>query len=338
MIAWLTAVGERLWTVMVTLAPSILGALVTVVVAYFAASLLRRWLGRALETARVDLTLARFFANLARYALLAVAVITALGMLGVETTSFAAVIAAAGLAIGLAFQGTLSNFAAGVLLLVFRPFRVGDVVTMAGVAGKVDEIALFTTELTSFDNRRIVIPNSKILESNIENATAHATRRVDVEVGVEYGASIDASRAALERAIASLEKKIDEPPPQAFLKALGASSVDWVLRVWCKTEDYWDVHQALVRAAKLELERDGISIPFPQLQVHLARGAASPPNCARSRTGTRTEARVAPPPAVADPHSALVAHGVRGRRKRCAARHRAALTARARTRDTEPTR
>ncbi|MBW2263417.1 MAG: mechanosensitive ion channel family protein, partial [Deltaproteobacteria bacterium] len=183
--------------------------------------------------------------------------------------SFAALIAAAGLAVGLAFQGTLSNFAAGVMLLVFRPFKVGDLVTTAGNLGIVQEIELFTTELSTLDNRKIVVPNGSIFGSVIENLTHNDTRRVDVPVGVEYSADVDETRKVLEAMIPSIPAVLEDPAPQVFLAELGASSVDWQVRVWCKTEDYWDVYQATIRAAKMALDEAKLGIPFPQMDVHL---------------------------------------------------------------------
>ena len=192
-----------------------------------------------------------------------------MGVFGIETTSFAAVIGAAGLAIGLAFQGTLSNFAAGMMLLIFRPFKVGDVVTVDGHTGKVAELELFTTELTTPDNRRLIVPNNKIFGSTIENITHHPIRRVDVPVGVDYTAGIDQVREILEQVPPRIPGVLEDPSYQIFLKELGASSVDWVVRVWCKTEDFWDVHQATIRSTKMALDAEGIGIPFPQLDVHL---------------------------------------------------------------------
>lgn len=246
----------------------LVGVLVALFIARVIAAWAKRTLIRGLEARRFDETLTKFFGNTARYGILTGAVLGCLGVFGIETTSFAAVIAAMGLAVGLAFQGTLSNFAAGVMLLVFRPFKVGDLVTVDGTTGVVAELELFSTELTTPDNRRMIIPNSSIFGSKIENLTHHDTRRVDIDVGADYGADIDATRAALEAALPSVAGVLTEPAPQVFLASLGASSVDWQVRVWCATEAYWDVHQATVRATKLALDGASIGIPFPQLDVH----------------------------------------------------------------------
>ena len=184
-------------------------------------------------------------------------------------TAFAAVIGAAGLAIGLAFQGTLSHFASGILLLVFRPFGVGDTVEVAGVRGKIAEIQLFTTILDTPDNRRFFVPNSEIYDSVIQNDSFHDTRRVEVSVGADYDASIDETRAALERAIESIDSVLEEPAPQVYLDALGGSSVDWKVRAWCATADFWAVREALTRAVKMHLDEAGIGIPSPNMDIHV---------------------------------------------------------------------
>lgn len=246
----------------------VIGVLVALFVAWTVAGWLRNKLQRSLEKRSFDATLTRFFANLARYAILVGTVLGCLGVFGIQTTSFAAVIGAAGLAVGLAFQGTLSNFAAGVMLLIFRPFKVGDMVNIAGITGVVQGIELFTTEMTSPDNRRFIVPNSAIFGSNIENVTHHATRRVDVPVGVDYAADIDQTREVLEAMVKEIPGGLEDPAPQIFLKELGASSVDWVVRVWCNTGDYWGVYQEIIRRTKQALDAAGLGIPFPQMDVH----------------------------------------------------------------------
>jgi small conductance mechanosensitive channel len=245
------------------------GALALIFVAWVIAAWVGRIVARRLERVQFDLTLTRFFASVTRYTILVMALLACLSIFGVQTTSFAAVIGAAGLAVGLAMQGTLSNFAAGIMMLVFRPFTIGDVVEAGGVRGKITAIELFTTTFDTPDNRRFIVPNSLIFGATIENVTYHATRRVDVSVGADYGADIDATRAVLEKAVASVPGRIEEPAAQVFLQQLGGSSVDWQVRVWCNTEDYWDVYQATVRAVKREMDAASIGIPFPQMDVHL---------------------------------------------------------------------
>jgi small conductance mechanosensitive channel len=255
-------------TLVTTWGLKVIGVLVIVFVSWVIAGWSRRSLQRALEKRKFDATLTRFFANLLRYAILIAAGVGAMGIFGIETTSFAALIAAMGLAIGLAFQGTLSNFASGVMLLIFRPYKVGDLVQLGGVLGFVEELELFTTEIKSLDNRRYTVPNSAIFGSTIENLTHYPVRRVDVPVGCEYSADIDQCREVFEKMAPDIPGVLQDPPPQIFLAELGGSSVDWQVRVWCNTPEYWDVYQATIRDAKRSLEAAGIGIPFPQVDVH----------------------------------------------------------------------
>jgi len=199
------------------------------------------------------------------------ALVTALSLFGFEMTSFAAVLGASVLAIGLAFQGTLSNLAAGVMLLIFRPFKVGDVVEIGGESGTVFEIDLFNTAIDSFQNQRIILPNSGVFGSTITNITYHPYRRADVNVGVSYDADLDRTREVLEQAAAAVEGKRDDPAPAVVLLGLGDSSVNWVVRVWADGPVFWDVYQATVRSVKQHLDEAGLSIPFPQMDVHLDR-------------------------------------------------------------------
>ncbi|MEM9694823.1 MAG: mechanosensitive ion channel domain-containing protein [Myxococcota bacterium] len=252
----------------------IVGVLFALFAGWIVAGSLSRSFVRLLEAKDFDRTLTRFFGTLVRYAVITGVVLGCLGVFGIQTASFAAVIASAGLAIGLAFQGTLSNFAAGVMLLVFRPFKVGDVVNCAGHTGVIAEIELFTTEMTGLDNRRITIPNTKVFGDTIVNLTHHEKRRCDITVGVAYDADLDETRKVLEGAVASCDMLIDEPESQIFLQELGDSAVVWQLRCWCKTEDYWAVHEFITRAAKVHLDEHKLGIPFPQLDLHLVEAPA----------------------------------------------------------------
>ena len=250
---------------------SALGAVLLLFVAWIAAATLGRMAGSALRRASFDETLTRFFSKAVRWLVLLLGVLMCLSVFGVETTSFAAVIGAAGLAIGLAFQGTLGNFAAGIMLLVFRPYKVDDVVNVAGQLGKVFEIDLFATTLDTFDNRRIIVPNGSIFGTVIENITYHPHRRAAVDVGVGYAADIDQTREVLEKVAQATEGVLEDPAPGVILLGLGASSVDWSVRVWAKADDFGAVKQATIRAVKNALDDAGIEIPFPQLDVHLDR-------------------------------------------------------------------
>lgn len=252
----------------VTYATRVVGVLVLLFIANIVAGWVRRLVAASLEKAKFDATLTKFFSNFARYAVLIMAVLACLGVFGIETTSFAAVIGAAGLAVGLAFQGTLSNFSSGVMLLAFRPFKVGDVVTAAGTTGKVDSIELFTTRFITPDNRLIIVPNSSVFGGTIENVTHFDTRRVNVEVGTDYGADLQKTREVLEKVANTVEGRIDDPASQVYLLQLGGSSIDWTVRVWCKTEDFWGVKERLTRDIKDALDAAGIGIPFPQQDVH----------------------------------------------------------------------
>ncbi|MCB0344944.1 MAG: mechanosensitive ion channel [Bdellovibrionales bacterium] len=246
-------------------------ALLLIFIAYFVSKFIARICSLPIRT-RIDETLGRFIGKLIFNSLMLFTLLGVLGMFGISVASFAAVIAAAGFAVGMAFQGTLSNFSAGILLLVFRPFKVGDVVSAGGVTGMVDEIDLFTTTFNTPDNRRMIVPNSAISGGTIENMSYHTHRRVDVFVGVEYSADLKETRAALGSAAESLRSKLVDGEGlgyQIYLLELGESSVKWVVRFWTNTGDFWVVKEDLTAAVKSELDRAEIGIPFPQLDVHL---------------------------------------------------------------------
>jgi small conductance mechanosensitive channel len=251
-----------------------LGMLALLFMAWVVAGWASRLVGHSLRKARFDITLTKFFAKMSRWTVLLMAFLGCLSMFGIETTSFAAVLGAAGLAMGLAFQGSLSNFSSGVMLLIFRPFKVGDLISTAGQTGKVDEIELFTTSLDTPDHRRVILPNSAIFGSVIENATYHSLRRVEVAVGVEYRADIDRTREVLLKAALNVPGRLDEPEPAVLLSGLGNSSVDWLVRVWCPTTDYWAVRDAATRSVKVALDQAGIGIPYPTMNLHVSPSAA----------------------------------------------------------------
>ncbi len=252
-----------------TYAMKVIGVLVVLFIAWIIASWVARIINKTTRRAELDETLCRFFAKMARWAILLFAVLGCLGLFGVDVTSFAVVLGAAGFAIGMAFQGTLSNFAAGVMLLVFRPFKVGDAVSAGGVTGKIVEIALFTTIFDTPDNRRIIVPNGSIFGSTIENITFHDTRRVDVAVGVDYSADLKQTRDVLMQAAQENHDASTGNDPVVYLSELGASSVDYSVRVWAKTADYWAVREKLTESVKSGLDAANIGIPFPQMDVHL---------------------------------------------------------------------
>jgi small conductance mechanosensitive channel len=241
-------------------------------VSSWAASLMRA----ALERIKFDETLSIFLCKLVRWSILGLAVMSCLEYFDIKTTSVAAVIGATSLAIGLAFQGTLSNFSAGAMLLIFRPYKVGDDVNVAGYSGTVREIELFTTAIDTGDNRRIIIPNSSIFGAVIENVTHHPTRRVEVLVGTAYSADIDETRKVLERAVRSAATIVPTPEPAVVLLDLGASSVNWAVRAWATREQHSKARQDVLRAVKNELDAARIGIPFPQLELHLDSKAEAP--------------------------------------------------------------
>ena len=250
----------------------ILGAIALIFTALIVAGTVKRMTIRSLNRIKFDATLTHFFGNLSKYVVLLLAGLACLSVFGVETTSFAAVIGAAGLAVGLGFQGTLSNFSAGVMLLIFRPFAIGNFVNIGGsTSGTVAELGLFSTHLDTPDNRRIIVPNGKIFGADIENVSHHGTRRCDIAVGTAYEADIDQTRQVLESVVASVAGGKKDPAPQVFLAELGASSIDWALRVWCDAPDYWNVRQALVRDTKIALDQAGIGIPYPQMDVRMPK-------------------------------------------------------------------
>ena len=244
-------------------------AIVLIILVLLIAGWAKRLTVKAATKARVEQTLAKFFGNLAKWAIMVIGAVTVLQTLGVEATSFAAVLAALGFAIGLALSGTLGNVAAGVMLLVFRPYRVGDVISVNGVTAKVDEIELFTTTFDTPDKRRIIMPNSSIFGSTIENVTHHTTRRVDVSVGTAYDADIDKAREVLMNVAKNVEGRDSSQDAVVYLGGLGDSSIDWSVRVWSATADYWAVKERLTRDIKYALDEAGIGIPFPQRDVHV---------------------------------------------------------------------
>lgn len=217
----------------------------------------------------VDETLTRFLENIIYYILLVVVLITAAGQLGIETTSFIAVLGAASLAIGLALKDSLANFSSGVMLILFRPFSVGDVVNAGGETGKVESITVFNTIMNTPDNQRKIIPNGSILGSAITNVTANPTRRVDLVIGIGYDDDIKKAKETLESIVAGQVGVLKDPAPTIAVSELGDSAVNLVVRPWVKTDDYWTVYFELIEKIKLTFDEEGISFPYPQQDVHL---------------------------------------------------------------------
>ena len=232
-------------------------------------SMVVRGLRKVMRRQEVEKTLETFVCNLVRTVLLLFVIIAAIGQLGIETTSFIAVFGAAGLAVGLAMQGSLSNFAAGVLIVLFRPYRVGDFIEAAGINGVVEQVQILTTVLKTGDNKQIIVPNGQIMDSIITNYSANDTRRVDMVVGVSYSDDLDKVRSTIRELVAAEERILDEPACTIAVSALADSSVNFVVRPWVKTSDYWGVMFDLTEAIKKRFDKEGISFPFPQQDVHL---------------------------------------------------------------------
>lgn len=262
---------EHLMTLTSTWGLRVIGAIALLIVGRVVAGAVRRGARRVMERAQADPTLIPFVSSMSYYLVLAFVMIAVLGIFGIPTASFVAVLGAAGLAIGLALQGTLSNFAAGVMLLVFRPFKVGDLVEVGGELGKVVAIGIFTTTMNSLDNKRIIQPNSQVFSGTIINYDGNDTRRVDMVMGISYGDDIGVAIECIERIVTAHPAVLAEPAPQIAVSNLGDSSVDLIVRPWCTPADYWTVYFDLTRKMKEELEAAGCSIPFPQRDVHLFR-------------------------------------------------------------------
>ncbi|MCK5494564.1 MAG: mechanosensitive ion channel [Candidatus Omnitrophica bacterium] len=262
---WLDKIVEYIIQYGVSLVAAIIIFIVGKVVVRFISSIVEKLMVKA----KVEKTLASFIKNIVYFGLMVFIVIAALNKLGVQTTSLIAIIGAAGLAIGLALQGSLANFAAGIILIIFKPFKVGDFIEAGGTIGTVEEIQIFNTILNYIDNRKIIIPNSKITGDNISNFSAIKKRRVDLVFGISYNDNIKTAKEALEKVISSDSRVLKDPKPVIAVSELGDSSVNLVCRPWVIPQDYWAVYFDTLENGKLELEKNGITIPFPQSDVHL---------------------------------------------------------------------
>jgi small conductance mechanosensitive channel len=266
---------DTMWNFVLNNYQHVVAAIVILVVGRVVAGWARRLTRRTLERGSADATLVPFIAKLVYYAVLAVVVIAALNRLGVATTSVVAIFGAAGLAVGLALQGTLSNFASGVMLLVFRPFDLGDFVDAGGITGSVVEIGMFATTLKTPDNIKIVIPNSQIYGATISNYNGYDTRRVDMVMGISYDDDIGKAIETIREIVTADERVLADPEPQIAVSNLGDSSVDIAVRPWCAATDYWALRFDLNRRLKEGLEGAGCSIPYPQRDVHLHQQSAN---------------------------------------------------------------
>lgn len=251
---------------------SVVAFIAILIVGSYIAGWVRSVIRGGLDRPRFDSTLVKFAGNFVYYAIWILALLAGLETVGVETASFVAVLAAAGFAVGFAMQGTLANFAAGIMLLLFRPLNVGDYVEVGGETGFVRDIQLFFTKLDTRENRLVIIPNSDVFGSTIENIFHHDLIRVDCDVGTDYPADIDRTREVLLQAARSVDGRVEEKGEQAALTGLGDSSINWQVRIWAEPDDYFRLRQELIRVVKYELDEAGIGIPYPQTDVHLDRG------------------------------------------------------------------
>ncbi len=247
----------------------IIGAIAIIVIGRIVISILTGIIGRLMKRADTDETLTKFILKLTKISLLTFVFIAALGTLGVQTASFVAIIGAAGLAIGFALQGSLSNFASGVMLIVFRPFKVGDYVEAGGNSGVIEEISIFNTIMKTPDNKKVIIPNSQVTGGSIVNYSAKEDRRVDMVFGIGYNDDIKLAKETLEEIVKSDSRVLAEPAPTIAVSELADSSVNFVCRPWVKTADYWGVYFDITEKVKLTFDEKGISIPFPQQDVHM---------------------------------------------------------------------
>jgi small conductance mechanosensitive channel len=244
-------------------------ALIIFIIGRWVARRLAGLVEKGMTKAGTDSTLTGFLRNIVYIGLLTFVILAAIAQLGVQTTSFIAVLGAAGFAVGLALQGSLANFAAGVLIIIFRPFKSGDFVEAGGVAGVVENIQIFTTTMRTGDNKTIIIPNGQITSGTIVNYSTKDTRRVDMVIGVGYGDDLDKVRRVLEEILKEDERVLEDPAPTIGVLELADSSVNFAVRPWVKSADYWPVYFALHEKVKKRFDKEGISIPFPQQDVHL---------------------------------------------------------------------
>jgi small conductance mechanosensitive channel len=255
------------------LAPKIIAALVIFIIGRWVAKALVGLVRKALSKMEADPMLVKFVGNLVYVLLLTVVVLAALGKLGVQTTSFIAILGAAGLAIGLALQDSLSNFAAGVMVVLFRPYKVGDYVEAGGVSGSVQEVQIFTTVFNTPDNKKVIVPNGQIVSGTITNYSAYPTRRVDMIFGCGYDDNIGQVKNVLNEIVDSDSRVLSDPKPQVVVKELADSSVNFAVRAWVNTADYWGVYFDVTEAVKRRFDEEGISIPYPQRDVHVHQPA-----------------------------------------------------------------
>jgi len=247
----------------------VIGALAILIIGIFIAKQIKKVIIKLMQRSKVDPTLISFVSSLSYVAMQVFVIVAALEKLSIKTTSFVAILGAAGLAVGLALQGSLSNFAAGVLMIVFKPFTVGQVVDAGGVLGTVREIGIFTTVIDTLDNKKTIVPNAKLTTDNITNYSANDTRRIDITAGISYADDIDKARAAIKAVLKEVPGILETPAPDIFVSEMADSSVNFAVRPWCRPADYWGVYFGVTEGIKKKFDAENITIPFPQRDVHI---------------------------------------------------------------------
>ena len=249
--------------------PSLIGAIIVLFVGVWICRLIRKFVRRLMVARSVDITIQNFVNELLRWVLYIILFLTVIQKVGVPVSSFLGALAAAGVAIGLALQGSLSNFAGGIMLLILKPFRIGDSIEVEGHLGTVERIGMFYTTIIKFGNERVIIPNGPLFSDNIINYSQNPTRRDNIIVGIGYGSDLKKAKEILYSLTQSCPTALQDPAPVVYVNELADSSVNFTVRVWSKTEHYWDTHFYLIEQIKLTFDKEGIEIPFPQRDVHI---------------------------------------------------------------------
>jgi small conductance mechanosensitive channel len=265
----MAAIWDQIKQILAVYGLNVLAAIAIFVLGRIAASWVRKIIRKLMVRREADMTLIGFVCNLCYAGMMAFVIIAAVSKLGVQTASFVAVLASAGLAVGLALQGSLSNFAAGVLMVIFKPFKAGDYIDGGGASGTVEEISIFTTVLKTADNKKVIVPNSKMMGDNITNYTARDIRRIDLAVGVSYSDDIDRVKSVILDVLSREPRVLQEPPAFTGLLEMADSRLQFAVRPWVRTDEYWDVRFDLNESLKKRFDSEGITIPFPQSDVHL---------------------------------------------------------------------
>jgi small conductance mechanosensitive channel len=264
---------DTLINLFVVWGPKLAGAILALVIGIWLANIIAGGLGRRMENSNIDPSLGPFLKSLVGTLLKILVVVSVLGMVGIQMTSFIAILGAAGLAFGMALSGTLQNFAGGVMILIFKPFKVGDVIEAQGYTGAVNSIQIFNTVLKTPDNKTVIIPNGGLSTSSMVNYSTEATRRVDWTFGIAYGDDIDKAKEVLSELLTANEKVLKDPAPFIELGELADSSVNFTVRAWVNAADYWAVHFYMLEKVYRKFGEEGLSIPFPQMDVHLDKTA-----------------------------------------------------------------